>query len=219
LQEREGERWALTTWPIPGALPWRLRFRCAFTRSNARPSRITLQNPTAQQQVIDFDIPDSSLGSCTIAVYYDSDRMLPVPDSDRTINPNAQNCNRGAMNGDLSSIVSRDGTHVQFISGLRGTRKSAADGHLYSMSLSPLTPYYYTITVGGVAVKGQFTTGNINPGQYFPDAPLPDTTGTNIHGLQYPSIRTGQRYLSTRPRVSRFRRWFLFKMTWEDWRR
>src|SRR5205823_14197148 len=96
------------------------------------PSEVKLQPPTAQQQVIDFDIPENSLEGCTVAVYYDSDRKLPVPDSDTKINPNAQRCNRGAMNGDLSSVVSRDGSHVQFISGLRGTRTSAADGHLYS---------------------------------------------------------------------------------------
>src|SRR6266404_1387712 len=70
------------------------------------PSGLKFQPPTAQQQVIDFDIPENSLDRCTVAVYSDAGRRLPVPDSDTTINPNAQRCNRGAMNGDLSSIVS-----------------------------------------------------------------------------------------------------------------
>src|ERR1039457_2378023 len=72
--------------------------------------------------------------------------------------------------------------------GFRGTRKSATGGHLYSLSLAPLTTYYYTITSGAVGVQGQFLTGTINVGQNFPDAPLYDTTGTNAHGLQYPYI-------------------------------
>jgi hypothetical protein len=148
----------------------------------------TSQQATAQQQVIDFDLAlASDLSACTVVVYSDSARTLPVLDSDTTIRANAQACNRGALDTDLSSIVSF-GTHVQFISGLRGTRKSAADAKLYSMSLAPLTTYYYTITAGGSSVNGQFTTANIPVGAVFPDAPLSDTTGTNAHGLEYPYI-------------------------------
>jgi hypothetical protein len=56
------------------------------------------------------------------------------------------------------------------------------------MSLSPLTPYYYTISAGGGSVQAQFNTENINMGQNFPDKPLYDGTGTNVSGFQYPFI-------------------------------
>src|SRR5258708_36025002 len=110
---------------------------------------VTRGQATAQQQIFDFDLsaaPD--LPGCTVAVYFDAARTRAIPDSDTTISPNAQACNRGALNGDLSSIVSQT-THVQFISGLLGTRKSAADGRLYFMCLTPLTTYSYKISAGG----------------------------------------------------------------------
>src|SRR5579872_1052243 len=164
-----------------------VQFR-ALGGSGSGPSNITLQDATAQQQVFDFDIPDGALGGCTVAVYSDPARTKLVPDSDTAINPNAQNCNRGAMNGDLSSVVSNNGTHVQFISGLRGTRQSVTDGRLYSMSLAARATYFYTVSAGGKTAQGKFATGNINVGQNFPDTPLFDTSGTNFSNLQYPFL-------------------------------
>ena len=154
----------------------------------AAPRNVAVQDPTAQQAVIEFDLASpNDLASCTVVVYSDAGRTIPVADSDTKISPNAQYCDRGSRNGDLSSIVS-SGTHVQFIAGLRGTRKSATDGRLYSMSLSPLTPYFYTITAGSVPFTGQFVTGNITVGQTFPDRPLFDDSGTNFSGFQYPYL-------------------------------
>jgi hypothetical protein len=152
------------------------------------PHNVRADQATAQQQIIDFDLAaPADLAGCTVIVYSDAGRTVVVQDSDTTIRANAQACNRGALDTDLSSIVSQ-GTHVQFISGLRGTRKSAADNLLHSMSLAPLTTYYYTIAAGSASVNGQFTTATIPVGANFPDAPLSDTTGTNVNGLQYPYI-------------------------------
>src|SRR5579872_1407377 len=152
---------------------------------------VSVQNPTAQQAVIEFDLASAAdLPACTVAVYSDPGRTKVMPDSDTSISSNAQYCDRGSRNGDLSSIVSF-GTRVQFISGLRGTRKSITDGRLYSMSLSPMTTYYYTISAGGSVLNGQFTTDNINVGQNFPDTPRFDTSGSNFANLQYPFFPDG----------------------------
>jgi hypothetical protein len=124
-----------------------------------------------------------------VAVYVDSARSTMIVDSNAAVETNAQKCNRGLLRSDLSSIVS--GTHVQFIVGRRATMKSQATNLLASLSLSPSTHYYGTITSGGGSVNFEFVTLNIATGHNFPEQPLYDSTNTNVHGLQYPNMVGG----------------------------
>lgn len=156
-------------------------------------SNVSTLTATAQQQVISFSIPASGLSNCTVAVYSDALQTTPVTDSDTTISANAQACNRGALNNNLSSIVNTSGgtTTVQFVSGLRGTRRSAATNQLVSMSLSPVTTYYFTISIPGSVYSGQFTTLNLPLSDSAPELMPFDSTAFGNVGV--PNINWGDR--------------------------
>ena len=122
---------------------------------------ITVQT-TPTQAVLSFSVNDPA--RCTVRVYSDAARTLPVDDTNPELFPGSQQCNRQG-----SAIL---GKSVSFVAGLRRAEK-AADGKLHSRALAAVTPYCYTITdtSDSTTATGCFETANLPFGNLYPEQP------------------------------------------------
>ena len=97
-------------------------------RAGHRPTHST-------QAILSFTVGDPS--QCLVQVYSDAARTQLVDDTNSTLFPGSQRCNRAG------SAIS--GSSVSFVAGLRTSQK-ASDGKFHSRALAAATTYYYTIT-------------------------------------------------------------------------
>ena len=120
---------------------------------------------TPTQAILAFTVTDPT--QCTVKIFSDAANTLPADDSNATLFPGSQQCNRSG-----SAI---DGVNVSFVAGLRTSQK-ASDGKLHSRALAALSTYYYTITdlVDSQTAQGSFVTRNPAQGNLYPEQPLFD---------------------------------------------
>ena len=90
---------------------------------------------TPTQAILSFTVSDPA--QCLVQVYSDAARTELMDDTNSTLFPGSQRCNRAG------SAV--QGTGVSFVAGLRTSQK-ATDGKMHSRALAAVTTYYFTIT-------------------------------------------------------------------------
>ncbi len=117
---------------------------------------------TPTQAILSFTVSDPA--QCLVQVYSDAARTELVDDTNSTLFPGSQRCNRA------SSTV--QGASVRFVAGLRTSQK-ASDGKMHSRALAAVSTYYYTITdvLGFQTAQGSFTTANPALGNLYPEQP------------------------------------------------
>jgi hypothetical protein len=133
---------------------------CCF-RAFAAPGTVGIQT-TATQAVLTFTVSDPA--RCTVQVYSDAGRTLPVDDTNASLFAGSQQCNRAG-----SAVV---GKTVSFVAGLRTSQK-ASDGKLHSRALAAQTAYYYVVTdlADSQSSQGSFTTSTLPLGGLYPEQP------------------------------------------------
>ncbi|HTS51480.1 MAG TPA: hypothetical protein VMH05_26210 [Bryobacteraceae bacterium] len=131
------------------------------------PGKVGIQT-TNTQAVLSFTVSDPS--QCTVQVYSDAAQTHLVDDTNATLFPASQRCNRAG-----SAIL---GKTVSFVAGLRTSQK-ASDGKLHSRALAAQTVYYYSITdlVDSQTSQGSFTTSTLRLGSLYPEQPPFDPNG------------------------------------------
>ena len=104
----------------------------------AQVQNVQMQGATATQAVISFDVPDPA--NCLVLVSTDPAFATSVNDTNTTLFPGSQNCNRAS-----SSVV---GGRVTFVIGAR-TSRAGIDGAFYSLALEANRIHYYRVTSQG----------------------------------------------------------------------
>lgn len=125
------------------------------------PGSIGIQTTTTQA-VLSFTVSDPS--QCTVQVFSDAAQTHLIDDTNATLFPGSQQCNRTA-----SAIL---GKTVSFVAGLRTSQK-ASDGKLHSRALAAQNVYYYKIAdlVDSQTSQGSFTTSTLRLGSLYPEQP------------------------------------------------
>ena len=153
------------------------------TCAPAQIRNVQLQGATATQAVISFDVPDPA--NCSVQVSIDPNFGSTVNDTNASLFPGSQNCNR-----DSSSI---SGSRVTFVAGARAAR-AGSDGAFYSRALEANRVHYYRITAGPDVftcdpAKDCIKTANPAFGNTFPEPPPFDAAAP--YHYAWPTIRPG----------------------------
>jgi len=109
-------------------------------------------------------------------------------------------CKRGALNGDLSSIVSQT-THIQFIVGLRVRARAGRRTPLFHELIPAHDVLLHDLRRWRKRAR-PVQNGEHQRRTEFSRRTVADTTGTNVHGLQYPFVSGRAECLRTPPPVS-----------------
>jgi len=128
---------------------------------------------TSTQAVISFTVADPA--RCAVQIFTSSQPSTPVDDTNNTLYPGSEQCNRpgSAVNG----------TTVAFVAGLR-TAAKASDGKMHSRALAANTPYFYVIVdmTDSTIAQGSLTTANLPAGNLYPEQPPFDQNGWDNRG-------------------------------------
>ena len=124
-------------------------------------SPVTIET-TATQAVLSFQVIDPA--HCTVQLFLDEARTLPVDDTSPRLFDLASQCTRAGS--------ALQGNTVAFVAGLRRAEK-AADGKFHSRALAAVTRYYYTIvdTSDSATATGSFVTRTLPLGNLYPEQP------------------------------------------------
>ncbi|HEV2200140.1 MAG TPA: hypothetical protein VGR73_09980 [Bryobacteraceae bacterium] len=152
------------------------------------PAHAAVQNisvqTTSTQAVISFTVADPA--RCAVQIFTSSQPSAPADDTNNTLFPGSEQCNRAG------SAV--NGTTVSFVAGTR-TAAKASDGNMHSRALAANTTYYYVILdmTDSMIAQGPLTTANLAAGNLYPEQPPFDPNGWDNRGHPQFDWTTGQR--------------------------
>jgi len=116
---------------------------------------------TNRQAIIRFTVTNPA--NCSLVVYYDAAKTIKANDTNATLFPGSETCNR--------TYNTVTGTQVSAVIGRGTSVRSGADGISYSLALELAHTYYFTITdlTDSSTGTGSFTTANIPWGRTSPE--------------------------------------------------